>query len=195
MLTKKRRLEQEQKQREEMLKELYRIKIISEYTDLCKILEADLTSKEKIRAFILYELDHGGLETDHSFENCEELQMGVDGLKNYKFSVLYQIISAGMREQELRVQNPLAAAKMITSMMAGWALVKKDINFDCYPKDESKPGMSEDEALAQTVFNLIEAKDSADDLWDFQLAWELPGIAPFRERRMLAAPGGQNEDE
>lgn len=147
---------------QEMVKEIFRMSIISEYTALCRILESDGNCREKLRNYVLHELEHTVEEQEQLrlFRENQELAIGVDGLNNYKFSVLYQIISAGALRGEVSITNPLAAAKMISSMMAGWGLVKQTIDFSCYRKAlDSEDGTSAgDEALVDSIFALMEEK-------------------------------------
>lgn len=142
---------------QEMVKEIFRLSIISEYTALCRILESDGNCREKLVKYVLHELEHSVEEQEQMqcFRENEELRIGVDGLNNYKFSVLYQIISAGALRGEVAITNPLAAAKMISSMVTGWGLVKETIDFSCYRKDQEK-GAAEDEALVDSIFALME---------------------------------------
>lgn len=44
---------------------------------------------------------------------------------------------------------------MISSMVAGWGLVKETIDFSCYRKDQEKAA-AEDEALVDSIFALME---------------------------------------
>lgn len=151
---------------QEMVKEIFRLSIISEYTALCRILESNGNCREKLRKYVLHELEHSAEEQEQMqcFRENDELRIGVDGLNNYKFSVLYQIISAGALRGEVTIEDPLAAAKMISSMVAGWGMVKQTIDFSCYRKDQEK-ACSGDETLVNSIFELMEeeGEDSPEE--------------------------------
>lgn len=154
------------KDSQEMVKEIFRLSIISEYTALCRILESNGNCREKLRRYVLHELEHSVEEQEQMqcFRENDELRIGVDGLNNYKFSVLYQIISAGALRGEVTIADPLAAAKMISSMVVGWGLVKQTIDFSCYRKEQDKTS-SGDEALVNSIFALMEeeGEDSPEE--------------------------------